>query len=131
MIQKLLALALCATMLAPARNKESTIPERASAIPKGTLVEVKLSRKEKPTKVVGRFQEADHQGLQVLIPREDTVETLKVAFADMKSLKVLASADEDVIERETRSPWTVVRNGLTTTGNVIMLGFFWLLSDGG
>lgn len=131
MIQKLLALALCATMLASAGTRQPTIPEQASAIPKGTLVEVKLSGKAKPSKVVGRFQEADQQRLQVLIPREDTVETLNVAFTDMKSIKVLASADEDVIQKETRSPWTVVRNGLVTTGNVITLGLFWLLSDGG
>lgn len=131
MVQRLLAVALCALMPLMARNKELSITERAGSIPRGSLVEVKLSRKEKPNKVVGRIQEADTEGIRVLVPKEDTVATISVPIAEVKALKILANADEDLMEKNTRSVFTAVRDGFVTAGNYLMLGLLWLGSDGG
>lgn len=64
--------------------KKPTVQERVLEIPPGTMIEVRLMNKHK---VRGRLGEVTNEGFSLQTAQGNKVETLKIAFTDVKSLK--------------------------------------------
>jgi hypothetical protein len=130
MIGRIIALGLAAILLAQARS-DLSIRDRAQSIPAGSVVEVKLTRKQAPTKLVGRLGAATGEGIQIEISREDTTETVQVAFTEMKSLKVLNNADDPVTDDESPQPaiWSRIMHGFASLGALTVSSLLWVIGD--
>ena len=125
MMGKILALGLGAILLVQARSDRS-IRERALSIPSGSVVEVKLSRKEAPTKLTGRISEATEQGIKLEVGWEDATEIVPVAFSEIKSLKVLNNANDD--SQKSRG-WNGVTQRLASLGALTLAGVLWVVGN--
>jgi len=65
-------------------TKKPTVQERIMEIPPGTMVEVRLMDKHK---VRGRLGEVTNEGFSLQTAQGNKVETQKIAFTEVKSLK--------------------------------------------
>ena len=65
-------------------TKKATVQERIMEIPPGTMVEVRLMDKHK---VRGRLGEVTNEGFSLQTAQGNKVETQKIAFTEVKSLK--------------------------------------------
>jgi hypothetical protein len=65
-------------------TKKATVQERILGIPPGTLIEVRLMNKNK---LRGRLGEVTNEGFSLQTAQGNKVETQKIAFAEVKSLK--------------------------------------------
>ena len=74
-------------LAAPQDNR--TVQEKVVETPAGTLVEVKLKKKQT---LRGRLGEADAEGFSLQYAQGDRVETRKLAYAEVKSIKVVEDA---------------------------------------
>lgn len=63
-----------------------TLKERLLEIPPGTLVEVRLMNREK---LKGRLGEASDEGFTLQTAKRNKIETRKIAFDELKSIKTL------------------------------------------
>jgi hypothetical protein len=65
-------------------TKKATIQERILEVPPGTMIEVHLTNKQK---VRGRLTEVTNEGFSLQTAQGNKVQTQKIAFTDVKSLK--------------------------------------------
>lgn len=65
-------------------SQKPTLKEQVIQIPTGAQVEVRLLNKER---IRGRLGDISDEGFTVLIAQENRIETRKVAFVDVKSVK--------------------------------------------
>ena len=65
-------------------TKKATIQEKILEVPPGTMIEVRLTNKQK---VRGRLGEVTNEGFSLQTAQGNKVETQKIAFADVKSFK--------------------------------------------
>jgi len=81
--------------MAPPGQAESkakpTLKEQVGQIPAGSQVEVRLLNKER---LRGRLGEVSDDGFTVQIAQANRIETRKVAFGDVKSVKVMGNNDK-------------------------------------
>lgn len=68
----------------PRTTQKPTVKERILEVPPGAMVEVRLLNKGK---VRGRLGEISNEDFDLQIARGDTIETQKIAFTDVKSVK--------------------------------------------
>jgi len=66
--------------------KKPTLQERILQVPQGTMIEVRLLNKHR---VRGRLGEISSEGFSLQTAQENKVETQKIAFTDVKSIKQL------------------------------------------
>ena len=74
-----------------AAQETKTIQEKVVETPAGTLVEVKLKKKQT---LRGRLGEADDQGFSLQYAQGQLVETQKLAYAEVKSIKVVENTSK-------------------------------------
>ena len=65
-------------------TKKATVQERIMEIPPGTMIEVRLMNKQK---LRGRLGEVTNEGFSLQTAQGNKVETQKIAFTEVKSLK--------------------------------------------
>ena len=65
-------------------TKKATIQERILEVPPGTMIEVRLTNKQK---VRGRLGEVSNEGFSLQTAQGNKVQTKKIAFTDVKSFK--------------------------------------------
>jgi hypothetical protein len=65
-------------------TKEATLQERIMEIPHGSMIEVRLMNKQK---VRGRLVEVTNEGFSLQTAQGNKIETQKIAFSDVKSVK--------------------------------------------
>ena len=65
-------------------TKKATVQERIMEIPPGTMIEVRLMDKNK---VRGRLGEVTNEGFSLQTAQGSKIETQKIAFTEVKSLK--------------------------------------------
>jgi hypothetical protein len=70
-------------------ERKPTLKERILEIPPGTMIEVRLLNKQK---IRGRFGNLTDEGFSLTTAQGEKIETVKVAFADVKSFKKLEGA---------------------------------------
>jgi hypothetical protein len=70
--------------------QKPTVKERILEIPPGTMIEVRLLNKQK---IRGRLGEITNEVFSLQIARGNKIETQKVAFTDVKSLKKFESGE--------------------------------------
>lgn len=70
-------------------TKKATVQERIMEIPPGTMVEVRLMDKHK---VRGRLGEVTNEGFSLQTAQGNKVETQKIAFTEVKTLKKVEGA---------------------------------------
>jgi hypothetical protein len=63
---------------------QATLKERVLEIPAGTMVEVRLTNREK---LRGRLGEISDDGFNLQTAKRDKIETRKIAFDELKSVK--------------------------------------------
>jgi hypothetical protein len=65
-------------------SEQETLKERVLEIPAGTMVEVRLTNREK---LRGRLGEISDDGFNLQTAKRDKIETRKIAFDELKSVK--------------------------------------------
>jgi len=65
-------------------TKKATIQEKILEVPPGTMIEVRLTNKQK---VRGRLGELSNEGFSLQTAQGNKVQTKKIAFTDVKSFK--------------------------------------------
>jgi len=65
-------------------TKKATIQEKILEVPPGTMIEVRLTNKQK---VRGRLGEVSNEGFSLQTAQGNKVQTKKIAFTDVKSFK--------------------------------------------
>ncbi len=102
MLRKILALILASSMLAEAAfaakgakppQDRQTLKEKVLAIPPGTIVEVKLTTKEK---LRGRIGELTNEGFSLQVAKGNTIETQQISFDQVKSVKTVEGTGSKV-----------------------------------
>ena len=100
------------------------ITEKVSAIPDGSVVEVKTNDKQL---FKGRIGSITVAGFAVQTVRNEKVETLAVEYKNVKSVKVLALKDEPRKRGRSTAGWVVI-GGLAALGTILVVGIV-LVSD--
>jgi hypothetical protein len=130
MMGRLLGLTLTAILFAQAGSTRS-IRKRALDISQGSIVKIKLNRKQEATTLIGRVRTATADGIQIELGREDTGQTVQVAFADIKSFKVLSNADDPATDDDPAKStlWSGVAHGLESLSALTLGGLLWIIGD--
>lgn len=90
MLRQIVAVGLMLALALPAQEVPKATPkEKILSIPTGTVVVVKTIGKET---LRGRLGEATDAGFAVQVVRQGKVETVQVAFSDLKSVRVTQKA---------------------------------------
>jgi hypothetical protein len=123
MIRQTVAMILAVAMAAPAWTAgKPTIEERVLGIPIGSVVEVKLRGNQQPNKLVGRIGEATADGVRIQVMKDEKVQDTEVAFANMKSVKTLATPGQTVNQCGSTAAYVVV-GALAAVGVLFGLAF--------
>ncbi len=88
-IHKLIAVTLIFTQGLPVQTGSPSLKGIALGTPIGSITEVRLAGKEKPNKLRGRIGMVDNQAVEIQILGEGRSETRRVAFADIKTIRVI------------------------------------------
>ena len=92
-------------------ERKTTIKEGILEIPPGTMVEVRLLNKQK---IRGRLGEITDEGLTLQTARGDKIETQKLAFSELKSVKNVES------HKGKTAGWLVL-GGLAGIGALVLI----------
>jgi hypothetical protein len=89
MLTKIISIFLAGVLALPAQDSPPSVKERALGTSSGSIVEVKLSGKNKPSKVRGRIGEVNDEGFDLMVARESGDELRNIPFLQVKSLKLV------------------------------------------
>ena len=128
MFRQVLAVWLSCFIMAAATPEERTrkLMEKVSAIPEGTIVEVKTVDNQQWT---GRIGEMTSTGFSVQTVRNGRVESIAVEYSRAKSVKVFVRADQHRGSTGKTAGWVVV-GGLAVMGAIALIAFVAYISGG-
>jgi hypothetical protein len=127
MLKQVLAIVTVWGLLAPgaapasARGQEKQKPgtvEKILDIPAGSVIEVQTVNKQK---IRGKLGEAGEDGFALQTVRNDRLETQKLSFRDVKSVKLIATKDGRVKGAGHTVGWVIV-GGLAALGVLAVVG---------
>jgi len=120
MIRQTLALLLAWTLAAPAGqpSRKLSLKERLLEIPTGSIIEVRTQANEK---IRGRLTETTNEGLSVQRFQNGKLETLAIAYSDVKSVKVTAAKEPPGGKAGKTAGW-IILGGLAALGVLMLVG---------